>query len=51
MTVNGDKLVIFPANRRIANFELDGYKYNSDYIKLFVNPVMTVLSGGYGSSR
>lgn len=37
MTVNGDKLVIFPANRRIANFELDGYKYNSDYIKLFVN--------------
>lgn len=37
MTVNGNKLVIYPANRRINSFELEGYRYSSDYIKLFVN--------------
>lgn len=37
MVVNGDKLVAYPVSRHIYSLQLDGYKYNGDYLKLYVN--------------
>ena len=36
MTVNGTKLVVYPISRHIHSLQLDGYKYNADYINLYV---------------
>lgn len=36
MTVNGSKLVVYPISRHIHSLQLDSYKYNADYIKLYV---------------
>jgi hypothetical protein len=37
MVVNGDKLVVYPVSRHIYSLQLDGYRYNGDYLKLYVN--------------
>lgn len=37
MVVNGDKLVVYPVSRYIYSLQLDSYKYNADYLKLYIN--------------
>ena len=37
LTVNGNKLVVYPISRHIHSLQLDSYKYNADYINLYVN--------------
>lgn len=37
LVVNGDKLVAFPVSLHIYSLLLDDHKYNSDYIKMYVN--------------
>jgi len=36
-TLSGKILVAFPESRIINSLEISGYKYNSDFVKLFVN--------------
>lgn len=35
--VNGNKLVIYPAGQKIANLTVGSLKYDSDYIKVYIN--------------
>jgi hypothetical protein len=36
-TVSGDILVAFPQSRNINSLEISGYKYNTDFVQLFIN--------------
>lgn len=36
LTVSGNKLVVYSTKRYINTFDVNGYKYNSDYVKLYV---------------
>ncbi|MGR6836620.1 S-layer homology domain-containing protein [Syntrophomonas erecta] len=41
LSVSGDKLVIYPSYRKINTLTEGSYRYNSDFIKLYINSAAT----------